>query len=103
MHRGSEQMNDYRALRITGKGVRALARAIFARVLGGRGGEMAYAEDLKFSGGQPPCGFESRPRHHDLRAIEGGKLVSSKQGMALLSVHWLLLKDQRKTADSLPL
>jgi hypothetical protein len=20
--------------------------------------------DLKFSGGQPPCGFESRPRHH---------------------------------------
>ncbi len=26
---------------------------------------MAYAEDLKFSGGQPPCGFESRPRHHE--------------------------------------
>ncbi len=27
---------------------------------------MAYAEDLKFSGAKAPCGFESRPRHHDL-------------------------------------
>jgi hypothetical protein len=27
-------------------------------------GEMAYAEDLKFSGAKAPCGFESRPRHH---------------------------------------
>jgi hypothetical protein len=25
---------------------------------------MADTEDLKSSGGQPPCGFESRPRHH---------------------------------------
>jgi hypothetical protein len=24
------------------------------------------SNDLKFSGGRPPCGFESRPRHHDL-------------------------------------
>ena len=23
--------------------------------------EVLYAENLKFSGGQPPCGFESRP------------------------------------------
>ncbi len=30
----------------------------------GRGGETADTEDLKSSGGQPPCGFESRPRHH---------------------------------------
>jgi hypothetical protein len=28
-----------------------------------RGGEMAYAEDLKSSGAKAPCGFESRPRH----------------------------------------
>jgi hypothetical protein len=29
-----------------------------------RGGEMADTEDLKSSGAQAPCGFESRPRHH---------------------------------------
>ena len=36
--------------------------------------------DLKFSGGQPPCGFESRPRHHDLLAdglaLEHGRLTA---------------------------
>ena len=35
----------------------------------GRGGESAYEEDLKFSGGQPPCGFESRPRHSQNRRL----------------------------------
>ena len=29
-----------------------------------RGGGMADTEDLKSSGAQAPCGFESRPRHH---------------------------------------
>src|SRR5580692_2452514 len=30
----------------------------------GQGSEMAYAGDLKFSGAEAPCEFESRPRHH---------------------------------------
>ena len=41
---------------------------------------MAYAEDLKFSGGEPPCGFESRPRHHH----------SLREGLARdrREIHW---------------
>ena len=38
---------------------RSLRWASFNSVMqSGRGGESAYAEDLKFSGGQPPCGFD---------------------------------------------
>jgi hypothetical protein len=53
-------------------------RAIFARASvydltimfdRGRGGEMAYAEDLKSSGAKAPCGFDPRPRHSTLSRV----------------------------------
>jgi hypothetical protein len=32
--------------------------------------EAVDTEDLKSSGGQPPCGFESRPRHQKSRGFQ---------------------------------
>ena len=60
---------------------------------------MAYAQDLKFSGGQPPCGFESRPRHFSF-AANG---LSRERGRLALIDDWCCAGyDDRRTAALLP-
>ena len=51
--------------------------------LTGRGGEMAYAEDLKSSGAKAPCGFDPRPRQ--------------------LKINGFLLTERSKQDHSIPL
>jgi hypothetical protein len=69
---GDKEIEHIRVARRTESTIAGGERAIFARASvydltimfdRGRGGEMAYAEDLKSSGAKAPCGFESRPRH----------------------------------------
>ena len=53
---------------------------------------MAYAEDLKSSGPNGPCGFESRPRHLKIKrllATRPSKLNRSTQLTAKFDSHGL--------------